>query len=669
MATFSARDARPKPSIVALVPASDVEGQGPHFEALGNRPWLAIEPASLAGRARWFKIRYRLGLYDRPARPMISFRRGSQEIGWHLLPGPILGRGEGLAIAPDETTDIWISPVAQKGPFSFVVETIEILSVAEVLRLGWRGDRGRFISTLATFALGWRPEAEMNFHWATQHAPLTSWEAYRNRLSVAPDLDGLERPRRDWASAPMARLFARLDEKATPERIESTLAALRAQVFPRWSLLIAGEAKQVAPLAARDARIARFEGEALEGADSDLFGFIAFGDRLKPHALACFIETMERAPDVVAAYCDEEMGFAPVFKPDWSPRFEALRPYVGRLLLARLGFARDRAPPWAAAIAETDFARKILFKLDRKEVLHIPRPLIETLPRDPHILPPAPRDKMASAPHVTIVMPTRDRPAMLRRSVASLLERTVYPAFDLVIVDNDSTDPAALAALSTMERDPRVTRIDVPGPFNFSRLCNLGAASARGEVLIFLNNDVEITEGGWAAELAARASEPDTGAVGCLLLYPDGRIQHAGIVVGMGEGAGHCDAGLPASAAGWLQRNGAVHEISAATGACLAVERVKFLAAGGFDELRLPIEFNDIDLCLRLEELGFQTVWTPFARLTHFESASRGKATFRRLDAHAKERAYFQRRWADRLRDDPFYHAGLSLFSLAPALA
>ncbi|VFU08125.1 glycosyltransferase family 2 protein [Methylocella tundrae] len=669
MDPVSARVAESKRTIVDLVPALDAEGQAPHFEALSTRPWLTIAAQPRLPRSRWFKIRYRLSLYDRPARPMISFRRGSQEISWHLLPGPVLGRGEGLAIAPDETTDIWISPVAQKGRFSFLIEAIEILDVAEVLRLGWRGDRGRFISTLATFALGWRPEAEMNFRWATQHAPLSSWPSYQKRLSVAADLGGPELPRRDWANAPMVKLVARLDDTTTPASIDGAIEALRAQIFPRWTLLIAGAAGQVAPLAAKDARIRRLDVDALAGEDRDLLGFIAFGDRLKPHALACFIETMERAPDAVAAYCDEEMDLAPVFKPDWSPRFEARRPYVGRLLLARLGFARGHVPPAPEAIEETSFARKILFDLGRKEVLHIPRPLIETQWRDPLILPGPPRDKMTSAPRVTIVMPTRDHAAMLRRSVTTLLERTAYPAFDLVIVDNGSTDPAALAALATMERDPRVTRIDVAGPFNFSRLCNLGAARATGEVLVFLNNDIEITEGHWLDELVACACEPATGAVGCMLLYPDGRIQHAGIVVGMGEGGGHCDAGLAASAGGWLQRNAVVHEISAVTGACLAVRREKFLAARGFDELRLPIEFNDIDLCLRLEELGYQTVWTPLARLTHFESASRGKATFRRLDAHAKERAYFQSRWADRLRDDPFYHPGLSLFSLACALA
>ncbi len=116
----------------------------------------------------------------------------------------------------------------------------------------------------------------------------------------------------------------------------------------------------------------------------------------------------------------------------------------------------------------------------------------------------------------------------------------------------------------------------------------------------------------WIDELAPLALAPKVGAVGCKLLHPDGRIQHAGIVLGLGEGAGHCDAGAEANEPGWLGRNWVIHEASAVTGACLAVERAKFDAAGGFDAVHLPIEFNDIDLCLRLEKLGFQTLWTPF---------------------------------------------------------
>jgi GT2 family glycosyltransferase len=265
-------------------------------------------------------------------------------------------------------------------------------------------------------------------------------------------------------------------------------------------------------------------------------------------------------------------------------------------------------------------------------------------------------------------MVTRDNADFLRRTISGILEKTRFARLDLVIVDSGSTDTRALNLLQSAANDPRVTLLRAPWPFNFSALNNLGAEKARGDVLVFLNNDMEIIEPEWLRELAERAIDPHVGAVGCKLLYPDGRIQHAGVVLGIGEGTGHFDAGLRDGEPGWLGRNLVLHEASAVTGACLAVERAKFAAAGGFDT-HLPVEYNDIDLCLRLEELGFAALWTPFARLIHFESASRGRATFRRLDKHAAERAYFRQRWGDRLRDDPFFHPGLSLVSLSAALA
>jgi O-antigen biosynthesis protein len=280
-----------------------------------------------------------------------------------------------------------------------------------------------------------------------------------------------------------------------------------------------------------------------------------------------------------------------------------------------------------------------------------------------------PRRARALEIGVTIVVATRNSAAFLRRTISGILEKTRFAQLDLVIVDNGSTDPWALNLLRSAAKDERVTLLRAPGPFNFAALSNLGATQARGTVIVFLNNDMEIIEPEWLCELAEWAIDPQVGAVGCKLLYPDRRIQHAGVVLGIGESAGHFDAGLSDGEPGWLGRNLILHEASAVTGACLAVERAKFAAAGGFDAVHLPMEYNDIDLCLRLEELGFATLWTPFARIVHFESATRGKATFRRLDTHAAERAYFCQRWADRLRDDPFFHPGLSLFSFSAALA
>jgi O-antigen biosynthesis protein len=671
------------PPTARLVAVSGVEGNTRNFLAANGRPWLSIEPISIFTPGRWFRMRYRLGLYDRPVRPLVSYRRGSEEIGWHLLPGPVLGRADWFAIVPADATAVWISPVSEPGRFCFSIEEIEPLSSLALLRMGLAGNRGRFLSAVGTWLLGWRKEAQENLRWSIQGAPLTAWPAYRDRLSVAARLDEFESPRCEWVRAPVARLLVRLEAETTATQIDATIAALRDQLYPRWTLTILGTSEdaevngRLNSWLTKDARLS-VSGERMEldGDNTDFVAFAEFGDRLAPHALACFIEASQRAPDAMVLYCDEETatadGQAPIFKPDWSAHLQAMRPYVGRLMLTRLGHARSRMRLPKVPIGETDFVRRVLHGLGRREVRHISRFLVQTRQRrrEEQVVTSSSRSpRAAPETSVTIVMATRDNAAFLRRTISGILEKTRFDRFHLVVVDNGTTDPRAVSLLQSAAKDERVTLVRAPGPFNFAALSNLGAAQAQGTVIVFLNNDMEIIEPEWLRELAKLAIDPQVGAVGCKLLYPDGRIQHAGVVVGLGEGAGHFDAGLRDGEQGWLGRNLLLHEASAVTGACLAVERAKFVAAGGFDAVHLPGEFGDIDLCLRLEELGFATLWTPFARIVHFESATRGKATFRRLEAYAAERAYFRQRWVDRLRDDPFFHPGLSLVSLSAALA
>jgi O-antigen biosynthesis protein len=671
------------PPTARLIAVSGVEGNARDFLATNGRPWLSIEPISIFAPGRWFRMRYRLGLYDRPVRPLVSYRRDSEEIDWHLLPGPVLGRADWFAIVPTEATAVWISPVSEPGHFCFSIEEIEPLASLALLRMGLAGNRSRFLSAVGTWLLGWRKEAQENLRWSIQGAPLTTWPTYRDRLSVAARLDEFECPRCDWARAPVARLLVRLEAETTAAQIDETIAALRDQLYTRWTLTVQGTSEnadvngRLNSWLTTDARVAvRGERMELDGEDADFVAFVAFGDRLTPHALACFIEASQRAPDASVLYCDEETttaeGQAPIFKPDWSAHLQSVRPYVGRLMLTRLGHARRRIRSAKVPLGETGFVQNVLHGLGRRDVRHISRFLVRTRQRrrDEQDVTLS-REPTRATPEtsVTIVMATRDNETFLRRTISGVLERTWFAQLDLVIVDNGSTDPRALRLLQSAAKDSRVSLLRAPGPFNFSGLSNLGAAQARGSVIVFLNNDMDIIEPEWLRELAERAIDPQVGAVGCKLLYPDGRIQHSGVVVGFCGGVGHFDAGLRDGKQGWLGRNRILHEASAVTGACLAVERAKFVAVGGFDAIHFPVEFNDIDLCLRLEERGFATLWTPFARLIHFESATRGKATFRRLDTHAAERAYFRQRWADRLRDDPYFHPGLSLVSLSAALA
>jgi O-antigen biosynthesis protein len=265
-------------------------------------------------------------------------------------------------------------------------------------------------------------------------------------------------------------------------------------------------------------------------------------------------------------------------------------------------------------------------------------------------------------------MPTRDNPQMLRRAVDSIRAKTPMGTYRLVLIDNGDAGGPAAPLLAELSRAGDVDVIRRLEPFSYSAFCNDAAAGCRETLLVFLNDDVAVLSDGWLHRLAALAAQPDVGAVGARLTFPDGRLQHVGVLLGMGGSAGHLGAGVPGDDPGWLGRNGVAHEVSAVTGACLAVEREKFEAVGGFDAAHLPIELSDIDLCLKLNARGWQTVIDPAVHLLHEESASRGGATFRRLSVYAGQRATFVERWRHLLRDDPAFHPGLSLYSLSVAL-
>jgi O-antigen biosynthesis protein len=238
---------------------------------------------------------------------------------------------------------------------------------------------------------------------------------------------------------------------------------------------------------------------------------------------------------------------------------------------------------------------------------------------------------------------------------------------EILVIDNDSALIETKMYLADLAGRERIRVLSMPGPFNFSRLCNQAAHEAQGPVLVFLNNDVEIIEANWLEALLAEACQPNIGAVGAKLLYPNGRIQHAGVVVGIDGRAGHFERGLEDGADGYFGHLNVKREVSAVTAACLAVEAKKFFAVGGFDEVNLPIELNDVDLCLRLNERGWRTICTPAARLIHHESASRG-ATVRPDERYGRQHDYFRGRWAGVIRDDPFFHPALSLDSLQASL-
>jgi GT2 family glycosyltransferase len=292
------------------------------------------------------------------------------------------------------------------------------------------------------------------------------------------------------------------------------------------------------------------------------------------------------------------------------------------------------------------------------QVAHLPLVLTHrsSVTRLPSKLASAEPSVLRSAmPTVSIIIPTRDRADLLRRCVRGIAQTSYQGRLEVIIVDNGTVDEAALAIIAEQRsRGAIVLRDD--GAFNFARLNNRAAEAASGDFLCFYNNDVEPLDPSWLERLMAFAVAENTGAVGALLLYPSGRIQHAGVAVGLGGAAGHVQKGVRPDDLRFRTWHAATREVSAVTAAVMVVRKSHFDAAGGFDEAIFPIAFNDVDLCLRLKGAGLRNVFVAEARLLHRESESRGDdRRHGRAEDFALELAALQQRWSTESFEDPHF--------------
>jgi GT2 family glycosyltransferase len=320
---------------------------------------------------------------------------------------------------------------------------------------------------------------------------------------------------------------------------------------------------------------------------------------------------------------------------------------------------------WRAGTAGThhDIALRITGAAEPRTIVHLAKLLLHgatALAPAAHMLPRPRPDLPAPQPRVSLIIPTRDRADLLRACIRSIRSRTDYENFEILIVDNGSVEAATRQLFAELSADPSIRILPRPGPFNFSSLNNAAVREATGSIIGLVNNDIEVTHGEWLGEMVALAMRPQTGCVGAKLLYPDGRIQHAGVVLGLRGIAGHAYCFAPADEPGYLDRLRMAHNVSAVTAACLLVRRDVYDEVGGLDE-SLTVAFNDVDFCLRVAAAGYLNIWTPFAELIHHESVSRGRdLTAAKARRFADEHAIMQRRWGAALLDDPYYSPHLT---------
>jgi GT2 family glycosyltransferase len=384
---------------------------------------------------------------------------------------------------------------------------------------------------------------------------------------------------------------------------------------------------------------------------------------LRPHALAQFVLAIAEVPDADVLYADEDVlrngkRSRPHFKTDWDPYLILGRNYIGTPALYRSeAIRRARAQELVSATVDNllhAVALRVTGATSPEKILHIPSVLchrttaldwcgaegrkivsahLAETGSDVEEISPAPDCPQWNRvgfrlpeplPLASIIVPTRDRANLLGPCANSLLTLTNYPSFELIVVDNGTVEPEALSILESLRGDPRVRILRDDRPFNYSRLNNSAAREARGDVLILLNNDTEIIHADWLTELVSLASHPDIGVVGAKLLYSDWRVQHAGMSFGPDKSLMHQMRLANRHETGPEGALVLLRSVSAVTGACLALRRSLYLEVGGLNETTFKVAYNDIDLCRRIARKGLSIVWTPFAEVLHYESASRG---------------------------------------------
>ncbi|MDE0970367.1 MAG: glycosyltransferase family 2 protein, partial [Octadecabacter sp.] len=264
-------------------------------------------------------------------------------------------------------------------------------------------------------------------------------------------------------------------------------------------------------------------------------------------------------------------------------------------------------------------------------------------------------------PSVTIVIPTRDRLEITQITVESILEKTAYTNYEIVIVDNGSVEPDTLSWFKKITCTPQVRVVHDDGSFNFSRLNNKAVQKSQSEIIALVNNDTEIISAEWLREMVSLAVRPDVGCVGAKLYYPDNTIQHAGVVVGLGNIAAHAFRGSPRADPGYFARLVLRQEYTAVTAACLVVRKAIYEEVGGLNEKHLTVAFNDVDFCLKVKAAGYRNLWTPLAELYHHESASRKPDdTPAKKSRFKSEVNYMLSTWQTKTFDDPAYNPNLS---------
>lgn len=527
-------------------------------------------------------------------------------------------------------------------------------------------------------------------------------------------------------SAPLISVILTINSPCV-NMLKNAIESVQGQLYSNWELCISngtssdpGMHELLHSYAANDDRIKVIFNEngtscsalfnaALESITGKYLAILESNGLLHELALFWVADSIDSHAEAGLIYSDEDKVTStgqrhdPYFKPDWNPDLFLSHNMIGNLSVYRTDLVRSVGGFQAGyeGSENYDLALRCTEKLAAEHILHIPRVLYHQRNRpenatevgkqadnslvanqravSDHIARcniPARVELLdfgmcraryalpSEVPMVSLIIPTRDGLAFLKQCIESICSKTTYENYEILVVDNNSTDLETLDYLAKISKESGVRILRDDRPFNFSALNNLAVRQARGEFIGLLNNDIEVISEQWLDEMVSLASQPGVGAVGARLWYPNDTLQHGGLITGIGKTAGHALRYLKKGLPGYFYNAQLVRTLSAVTAACMVIKKSIFLSVGGFDETHLKIAFNDVDFCLRVREAGYRNIWTPYAELYHHESATRGYEDTPEKQLRLREEAlYLKNHWGDLLYEDPAYSPNLTLDS------
>lgn len=497
--------------------------------------------------------------------------------------------------------------------------------------------------------------------------------------------------------------------------LKRTLHSVRHQLYPHWELIITADLTMldinsltfIQQNINEDHRIkikdatSQALNSALAQCSGSFVTYMGEYDVLHPKSLYRVIQVLIDRPNIKMIYSDSDLmddkgtRRDPCFKPDWNPDLFYSNDYIGNMCFYHTDTLREiggiRSDFTGAEYY--DATLRVIANIAPEDIVHIPKVLYHQYALEGEIKMGLIQDHDAGKhalqdffaqtgssvvdgfgdkhyrvrypltgelPLVSIIIPTRDRIDILKMCIDSIIEHTVYPNWEIIIIDNNSIETQTHEYFINVSKDNRICVHPYNKPFNYAELNNFALAHAQGEILTLLNNDIEIISDAWLSELVRHTLRPEIGVVGAKLLYPDGIVQHAGVIIGIGGVAGHGHKYITDTDPGYCHRAVLVQNVSAVTGACMCVRREIYEKVGGLDE-NLAVAFNDVDFCLKVRDAGYRNLYTPYAKLIHHESISRGHDdTSKKHALFLKEFGYMKEKWGDKLKNDPAYNPNLT---------